>query len=66
MARIERRRARIRCIRAQQQKAGKPSSEQVANKPEAHHIIGKSQNYPENISLFLQKHAGDPAVKVRY
>ena len=32
--------------------------------PEAHHVIGKSQNFPEKIPLFLEKHAGDPAIKV--
>jgi hypothetical protein len=33
--------------------------------PEAHHGIGASQNYPVNLPLFLQKFAGDPAVKAR-
>jgi hypothetical protein len=32
--------------------------------PDGHHVVGKSQNFPENIPLFLQKNAGDPAIKV--
>ena len=43
---------------------GKTAQEEVPNKPDVHHIIGKSQNHPENISLFLQKYTGDPAIKV--
>jgi hypothetical protein len=39
-------------------------NEEVDVKPEIHHVIGKTQNYPENITLFLQKNAGDPAIKV--
>jgi hypothetical protein len=45
--------------------AGIPQCEKVEIKPEAHHTIGVSQNYPVNIPLFLQKFAGDPAVKAR-
>jgi hypothetical protein len=26
--------------------------------------VGKAQNYPENLLLFLQRNAGDPAVRV--
>ncbi|KAG0693482.1 hypothetical protein DFH29DRAFT_1007258 [Suillus ampliporus] len=37
--------------------------EEVATSPEARFHVGKSQNYPENILLFLQRHSGDPAVK---
>ena len=38
--------------------------EDIACSPASHHNIGKSQKYPQCIGLFLQKHAGDPAVKV--
>jgi hypothetical protein len=65
LTRIERRQARIRAIRARQNQAGIPPNEEVDIKPEAHHVIGKSQNSPENVPLFLQKFAGDPAVKVK-
>jgi hypothetical protein len=61
MTKIERREARIRRIR---QRLGKSTNEEVAISPDVHHIIGKTQNHPENITLFLQKHIGDPAVKV--
>jgi hypothetical protein len=64
MTRIERRQTRIRRISEQYRKAGKAMQEDVSNKPDVHHNIGKSQNFPESIPLFLQKHAGDPAVKV--
>jgi len=40
--------------------------EDVHPTPDVHHVIGRSQNYPENISLFLQKYADDPAIKVNY
>jgi hypothetical protein len=65
LTQIERRQARLRRIRARHHEAGKPANEAVATAPEAHHIIGKSQNYPQNIPLFLQKYAGDPAIKVK-
>jgi len=29
-----------------------------------HHVIGKSQNFPEDINVFLQKNSEDPAAKV--
>jgi hypothetical protein len=38
--------------------------EEVATSPEAHFHVGKSQNSPQNIPLFLQRHARDPAIKV--
>jgi hypothetical protein len=38
---------------------------ELISSPEAHHSMGKSQNNPWNISLFLQRNAGDPAIKVR-
>jgi hypothetical protein len=63
LARIERRQARIRRIRPQ-----KPPSqldgEECAARPESHHTIGKTENFPEHLGLFVHKHLGDPAVKV--
>jgi hypothetical protein len=64
MAQIERRQTRIRRIREQYRKAGKITHEEVPTLPDSHHVIGKSQNHPEHISLFLQKYSGDPAVQV--
>jgi hypothetical protein len=66
LTRIERRQARLRTIRARQNKAGTPSNEEVQMKPEVHHVIGVSQNGPINIPLFLQRFAGDPAIKVGF
>jgi hypothetical protein len=64
LTQIERRQARIRRIHAQFQKDARMPNEQVDVRPEIHHVIGKTQNYPENIPIFLQKNAGDPAIKV--
>ena len=36
----------------------------VPNRPDIHHVIGQSQNFPENIVLFQARNSGDPAVKV--
>ena len=38
--------------------------EEVVTSPEAHHIIGKSQNLPVHIPQFLQNNGGNPTVKV--
>ena len=38
--------------------------EEVLSTPEVHHVIGKSQNFPENIPLLLKKYAGNPAIKI--
>lgn len=64
MTQIERRQVRIRRIRARYRKTGSPLNEDIARSPEARYIIGKSQNFPENIPLFLEKNRHDPAVKV--
>jgi hypothetical protein len=64
MTQIERRQARLRRIRARYRMAGKSLDEDVATTPEAHHCIGISQNHPENATLFVQNHKGDPAIKV--
>ena len=32
--------------------------------PDQHHFIGRSQNFPEDLSIFVQKNSDDPAVKV--
>jgi len=29
-----------------------------------HHVIGKSQNFPKDINVFLRKNSEDPAAKV--
>ncbi|KIJ59569.1 hypothetical protein HYDPIDRAFT_33097 [Hydnomerulius pinastri MD-312] len=35
----------------------------MANTPDAHHVIGQSQNFPENLFTFLGQNSDDPAVK---
>jgi hypothetical protein len=37
--------------------------EKVANSPEAHYCIGKSENFSEHIGGFLLKHSDDPSIK---
>jgi hypothetical protein len=64
LARIERRQARIRRM-GPQKSASQPGGEEYAARPEAHHAIGKTENLPECLSLFIQKHSGDPAIEVR-
>jgi hypothetical protein len=66
IAQIERHQARLRRIRAYYRKAGKTSSEDVAISLEAHHVIELSQNFPEYIPVFLERHRGDPAIQVTH
>jgi hypothetical protein len=64
MAQIERHQARIHRICAQNFASKKLEKEAVVISPDVHHCIGKSQNEPEHTGLFVQKHSGNPAVKV--
>ena len=36
----------------------------VPNKPDEHHVIGQSQNFPEDLTNFMQSNVGDPAAEV--
>ncbi|KIM53826.1 hypothetical protein SCLCIDRAFT_31564 [Scleroderma citrinum Foug A] len=62
---IERCEARIHCIWNLNISSplGTDIEEGVAITPDAHFHIGKSQNSPENILMFLHKHSEDPAIK---
>ena len=64
LTQIEWRQASIRRLRENLASTGTLTIEDVLSAPEAHHNIGKSQNYPVMIGQFLQRHAGDPAVTV--
>jgi hypothetical protein len=64
LARIERREARLRRIRAKLSKDN--TREAVGNTPHEHHHIGVSQNQFEHLGTFLRDHSGDPAIKVRH
>jgi hypothetical protein len=64
MARIERRQVRIRRIRARTSHNAEVPPEKLPVIPDVHHCIGRSQNQPEHIGLFVQKNLGDPAIKV--
>ena len=67
LTKIERRQARIRRIRQKYNSdsgSSPATSEDVPIVPETHHSIGKTQNLPENIPVFLQNYSNDPAVKV--
>ena len=66
MAGIEWCEARVRHIRNANNLSHMDTNieEVVASTPDAHYHIGKSQNSPENIVMFLRDHSGDPAIKV--
>ena len=63
LTRIECRQARIRWIHPQKP-ASQLDGEECAARPEAHHTIGKTENFTEHLGLFVHKHSGDPAVEV--
>ncbi len=64
MAQIECRQTRIRRIHARTSVKKDLEDTKAAVSPEAHHFIGQSQDEREHIGLFVNRHAGDPAVKV--
>jgi hypothetical protein len=43
--------------------SGAAIEEEVPTSPEAHFHVGISQNYSENIPLFLQRHNGDATIR---
>ena len=62
LASIERRQARICRIRMRRNALN--LADPVPNKPEEHHVIGLSQNFPEDLTSVMQTNMGDPAFKV--
>ncbi|KAF8057993.1 hypothetical protein FPV67DRAFT_1429294 [Lyophyllum atratum] len=65
---IERRQTRIRRIRAKNFPVRKVRSKEDEVSlggpcPEVHHKIGKSENTPEHIGMFIRRNDGDPAIK---
>jgi hypothetical protein len=73
LTQIERREARIRRIRSQLNQRTSPTQLGSLNNDElvalseqsyAQYHVGKSQNEPVALPLFLQKNVGDPAIKV--
>jgi hypothetical protein len=70
LAKIERREARLRRLRAKLSDGGLSDGgqlqdeETVAADPLKHHHIGRSQNNYYHIGTFLRNNAADPAVKV--
>lgn len=63
MARIERRQARIRRIRARNFHVRK-LDDLGAVTADSHYIMGKTENFPEHIGQFVQRNNNDPAIKV--
>lgn len=61
---IERRQARIRCIRVRRDALN--LTDPVPNEPDEHHLIGRSQNFPEDLTRFVQANIGDPATTVSF
>ena len=66
MAQIEWCQGHIQHIQQQHQQVGENMAmdSDVAVSPSIHYQLDSNQNYPEQIPLFLQRHAGDPAIKV--
>ena len=62
LASIEHRQVHIRCIHAQRDAL--TADDPVPNAPERHHVIGLSQNFPEDLTRFVQANLNDPAAKV--
>jgi hypothetical protein len=62
LASIERRQARIRRIRMRHDALN--LADPVPNEAEEHHVIGQSQNFPEDLTRFMRTNMGDPAVEV--
>jgi hypothetical protein len=62
MASIEQWQARIHCIHMKH--AALHLAEPVSNKSDEHHVIGQSQNFPEELTRFVQTNLGDPATRV--
>jgi hypothetical protein len=67
MTQVERREARIRRIRTRTLDKGEKSAiyEHVAQKPDAHHCIGQSEDSYEHMGLYVTERDGEPAVKVK-
>ena len=61
MTQIERRQTRIQRIRMRNDPEAAEAD--VPTVPALHHNVGKSQNHPQIISMFLQRNAQDPAIK---
>ena len=62
LAAIERRQTRIQRIWMRQEMLN--TTDPTPEVPEQHHVIGKSQNFPEEINAFLLKNSHNPAAKV--
>ena len=62
LAAIECRQARIRRIRMRQE--ARSTTDPTPEVHKQHHVIGKSQNFPEEINTFLLKNSHNPAAKV--
>jgi hypothetical protein len=64
LAQIERRQARISRIKSQTLATVEVDDENIDSCPDGRYAIGNSQNSPVDLTDFVQKHEGDPAIKV--
>ena len=65
LTQIERRQARIRSIRQRLSKNQiSDALDSILSHPGARYHVGKTHDWPEKITQFLQKHMEDPAIKV--
>ena len=65
---IERREARIQRIEARSGHSVKTDVQEeyelVESDAGAHHVIGKSEQFPEHLGRFVETYSSDPATKV--
>jgi hypothetical protein len=68
MTKVERRQARLRKIQAKIPSDSKSARvndfEDTLPRPEAHHVIGKTENLPQDIGPFVRENQEDPATQV--
>jgi hypothetical protein len=67
MMQVECRQARLRKIQAKtsSNSTSVVNDDDTTPSPEAHHIIGKTENFPDDVGFFVQENEGDPAIKVQ-
>ena len=64
LASIERRQARTRRIRSKLAALQAGPRDSLSDKPEDRYHIGQTQNFPEDLVLFVRKNLDDPLTKV--
>jgi hypothetical protein len=70
MTQVERRQARIQKIYAKNAPnlatTSAVKADEAPPSPEAHHVIGKTENFPEDVGSFYRENQEDPAFQVMH